>query len=148
MDVDAICARCGSSMALVPLGQATAYGCSRCAAVLLTHDHANRVRAGVDRAAPVMAEQAAAQKPFVQQALDTGPLHCPLCKVAMQPEWLRDKYVRLDICPSHGVFFDAHELIAIMPPAAPAGFTPGHNNIPKTSVGDAAFDVIGQIFFG
>lgn len=139
--MSAACARCGSPMVLVPLGQAQAYGCTQCGAVFLAHAHAARVRAGVDRAAALMAEQAATHKPYVQQEHDTAPLRCPVCAVTMQSEWQCRERIRLDQCPAHGVFFDAHELMAVMPRDEP-WLGPGHRPIP---LGETVVDFISQI---
>ena len=140
--MSASCARCDSPMVAVPLGEATAYGCIRCAAVFLTHTHAARVRAGIDRAAPAIAERAAQYQPYLQQAHDTLPLRCPVCRVAMQCEWQHRERIRLDQCPSHGVFFDAHELIAVAPPDDTWRLKPGHRQIP---LGETVVDFISQI---
>ena len=138
------CARCGGAMVPTPLGSALAHGCTTCAAVMLTHEHASRVRRGLDRPAVGMAEHAAANRPFVQQATDTVALRCPFCGVVMQPERVSNG-VRLDHCPAHGVFFDAHELLQVVPRDMWA--VRGGGNGGRPSFGDAMVEFIGQVFF-
>ena len=113
-------------MVLTPLGTANGYGCPNCRAVFLSHEHAGRVREGMDRVAPVQAEQAAAGAPYVDASRDTAVLACPLCRQAMTPQWVTGKYVRIDACIAHGVFFDAHELAALVPSRPLVGALPGH----------------------
>jgi len=99
----------------VALGAGRAYACNGCGAVFLAHAHAARVRAGLDRAAPVVAERGAQNRPSVDQPYDTAPLRCPSCGLAMQPEWVSQQQLRIDHCLQHGTFFDAHELAALVP---------------------------------
>lgn len=124
-----------------------AYGCTRCAAVFLTHDHVARVRAGLDDGAAGMAEHAAQGHPKIPPAMDTGPLQCPLCRLVMQPAWLDGQRVRIDVCAQHGVFFDAHELIEIAPKRDMWALQPGDSRT-RRGWGDAAIEVLGTIFFG
>lgn len=137
-------------MVTVELGAGRAYACNGCGAVFLAQVHAARVRAGLDRTAPMLAERGAQQKPSVDPQRDTLPLSCPSCGVAMQPEWVRERQLRIDHCPLHGTFFDAHELAALVPRAPPEQpfFRPGGNLVGVQPVGDAMLELLGTILLG
>lgn len=130
-------------MVAVRLGSEMAHGCPQCRGAFLSHPHAARVRSGVERVAPVQAEQAALGVPRIDPRREAGPLACPFCRVAMRPEWIPERGVRLDACPAHGVFFDAHELLDVMPegkrPVAQA--RPGHQGL-----GEAGLELIFGVF--
>ena len=134
----------------VALGAGRAYACNGCGAVFLAHAHAARVRAGLDRAAPVVAERGAQNRPSVDQPYDTAPLRCPSCGLAMQPEWVSQQQLRIDHCLQHGTFFDAHELAALVPRAPPEQpfFRPGGSMVGVQPVGDAMLELLGSILLG
>jgi len=128
------------------LGSDLAYACNTCGGVFLGHAHAARVRAGVDAAAPMLAELRAQYMRPVDQARDTAVLRCPCCGVAMEPEWVRAKGLRLDHCRVHGTFFDAHELAAVVPPKP--FFRPGSGTPHGETVGGAVLEVVATLLLG
>lgn len=144
------CARCGTPMLYLQLGAGFAHACNTCGAVFLAPVHAVRVRSGVDRTAPMLAERGAKNRPIVDVQRDTAPLMCPACGIAMQPEWVREKQLRLDHCAAHGTFFDAHELAAMVPPPArpvPV-FRPGVSNLAGQPFGDQMLEFLAQVLTG
>jgi hypothetical protein len=98
-----------------------------------------------------LAERGAANRRPIEQARDSALLPCPFCRVAMEPEWVMEKHLRIDHCRSHGTFFDAHELAALAPAVvAPRGMwrPGGGGHVGNPSLGDAAFEILGQILLG
>ena len=137
-------------MLYLQLGAGCAHACATCGAVFLAPEHAARVRAGVDRTAPMLAERGAQNRPRVEAQRDMAPLRCPTCGVAMQPEWVAERQLRLDHCSLHGTFFDAHELAAMVPPPArPAPrFRPGVSNLGGQPFGDQMLELLARILLG
>jgi Zn-finger nucleic acid-binding protein len=134
----------------VALGAGRAYACNGCGAVFLGHAHAARVRAGLDRAAAVVAERGAQHRPAIDQPYDTAPLACPCCSVAMQPEWVSERQLRIDHCLQHGTFFDAHELAALVPRQRQAHPETrlGRDTSGYETAGGVALEIIGTILLG
>lgn len=142
-----LCARCGAAMLHLQLGAGRGYACNGCGAVFLARTHATRVRQGLDRVAPWLAERGAAHLPSVAPELDALPLACPICRRQMAAEWIAQRSFRIDHCMDHGTFFDAHELAELAPARGPNP----HPEKPRLEVdgfGDAALEVVATLLLG
>ena len=146
--VHAVCSRCAAPMLHLKLGTGIAFACNGCGAVFLGHDHARRVRAGLDREARVLAERGAEMHPPIDPSRDTGPLACPSCRRTMTPEWTCQNQVRLDHCLEHGTFFDAHELTAVVPRQARPNPHPEKRGPIFEGWGDAGLEVVATLLLG
>lgn len=98
------CPRCGTE--LIEAG--VARGCSSCSGLWLGAGDLREMAANM-RVPPEPV-------PLFMVADSRPPLACPSCKAAMEPRVLHG--VEIDVCSKHGIWFDAHELAAVLLQAA------------------------------
>ncbi|MBX3271261.1 MAG: zinc ribbon domain-containing protein [Sandaracinaceae bacterium] len=136
------CARCGSRLGLegdlgptqlrcpgcdgdvlhvIDVGEHRIAECPACTGVLVDHatleaiTHAREAEAGVRMLAPASAPVGGAAAPVVYR-------RCPTCGKHMNRQnFGRASGVIVDVCKEHGVFFDAHELTAVLEFVASGG---------------------------
>jgi Zn-finger nucleic acid-binding protein len=126
-----LCPRC--QVPLAPLGVATgrAHGCGRCAGVLLDDAAFGHVRASAYQS--VLAS--GREPPPTSADGDYSPvLPCPVCRTLMTRSRIGE--VCIDVCASHGVWFDRDELLNVAQVIAVARGATGREQRPSLSPRD------------
>jgi Zn-finger nucleic acid-binding protein len=127
-------------------------GCRKCGGIFADNALSTRITSVLDRAIVADAFAHAARK--AAQPLDLhGPkLSCPECSLSMLPNYVQAANVRVDACPEHGTFFDAHELEAVSrayrrrrEAGVPVAATPQVSTSPEAAA-DGIWQMIGSLF--
>ena len=78
----------------------------------MSNEDAQHLFATKDAAFAAIAK--AAVKGSEKRAAPTGPRRCPDCGNGLVEGWLDIGRVNVDVCASHGTWFDPHELVAVV----------------------------------
>jgi Zn-finger nucleic acid-binding protein len=117
------CPHCKKRLAAVKVDDVTLHGCGGCGGIWIENACAQRVLAAPRPLFEELAALAAtnARGRFVRAERPA----CPACDATLDPVTV--KRIPLDICPDHGTWFDARELVllgaalrGVVPPHAPA----------------------------
>jgi len=110
------CARCQAPLFLATHGDFSLHGCGRCGGVWLGREAAADVMTGKVSSAAILASKLAASTKL-DPTLLAHDASCPECaKPLIQATVLG---TALDVCATHGVWFDRGELEAVMKAATP-----------------------------
>ena len=107
------CPRCTAPLFEGSAGGATLLGCGRCGGVWLDNASAQRVLAARDGAIVELAARADARANAVA-AVRVEEAACPVCRRALVTTTDPGSRVELDVCATHGTFFDRYELGLVM----------------------------------
>lgn len=113
--LDLPCPRCGDALVRHALGEAPVSSCEGCGGVLLTHDTFEGLEAALrERSEP--AEQVERFPPPPPQPPGMPVyIRCPKCEKPMaRRSFAARSGVVIDLCPDHGMWFDAEELTAVI----------------------------------
>ena len=123
---DLLCPRCRAALFEGKAGPVTVLGCAACGGVWLSNELSQRVVERMDAALLTLADRAAAAGRGEVDA--SGTAYCPHDGLPLSR--VTAKGVSLDVCASHGTWFDAGELRRVAEAfdgprrAAAASFTP------------------------
>ncbi|CAN5609495.1 hypothetical protein BH09MYX1_BH09MYX1_27090 [soil metagenome] len=99
------CPRCGAPLFAGKGETTTIHGCGKCGGVWLDNDASRRVVQAFDFEIVNLARRASQIGTTVDDALAVG---CPICRATLVRTIVRG--VALDVCASHGTWFDKDEL--------------------------------------
>jgi Zn-finger nucleic acid-binding protein len=104
------CPRCQVGMNNVTVGTTSLLECARCEGIWVDLDTLNQIAADREKQAFVANAPASADEPMkVETAIRYVP--CPVCQQLMNREQFAHKsHVIVDVCVSHGTWFDKDEL--------------------------------------
>ena len=114
----ATCPACGDKVLPVE-GRAFALECERCRGRWLDRSATEEVVRGVitlaDEAEKIETKGDRAQTPYRgAPRLGVADRDCPFCAARLRPVRVEAAGIDLDVCPSHGTWFDAGELEAVV----------------------------------
>jgi Zn-finger nucleic acid-binding protein len=114
---DKPCSRCEAPLFRASLGDFSLLGCGRCGGVWLGREAAADVMTGQVASAAILAAKLAANTEL-DPTLLARAASCPECRKPLAQTNVLG--TSLDVCTTHGVWFDRGELQAVMRAAAPA----------------------------
>ena len=106
------CLRCGAQMHAAQADGVSFRGCGNCGGIWLDNASATRLLNSLPAEAVELAQRAA--EATTGTADTTAELDCPVCDRRMQHHHPDDATIRLDICATHGTWFDGGELTQIL----------------------------------
>lgn len=138
---DLLCPRCRAALFEGKAGPVTVLGCAACGGVWLSNELSQRVVDRMDESLLALADRASAAGRGKVDA--SGTAYCPHDGLPLTR--LTIKGVSLDVCASHGTWFDAGELRRVAEAfdgprrAAAASFTPRYvSSFPPSPGGSAS----------
>ncbi|MEZ4223279.1 MAG: zf-TFIIB domain-containing protein [Polyangiaceae bacterium] len=104
------CPRCGVAMFVGETPMGSVRGCGRCGGIWLGTTASQRLTQTLCDRTLFLAESVARS---AQPVHTQGPIACPVCAQPLQQTFLSNARVELDVCQSHGTWFDRNELESV-----------------------------------